>query len=135
MKKLFIYQEQVAIGNGEYYDTSIYTHLHYAEPKEKEEYVIDNFEKAYEIIKENKIFNASVTSTLFRNRPQIQITYGGVDLRCIRMTKKNFKPIKIQKFYTEYKYKVTIQDLIRMLPADEFCEWLKDHDVTQIGSI
>jgi hypothetical protein len=28
----------------------------------------------------------------------------------------------------------TMKDLADLLPADQFCEWLKDHGITMVGS-
>jgi hypothetical protein len=99
------------------------------------EYYYGTFSEAHEAIENNMIRNAETGSTLFRNRPTIEIHWGDIMRNNTELTEKTFEPIHVKWTKEEVTRLYTMKDLIDLLPADQFCEWLKDRGITQIGSI
>ena len=137
MKKLINLRCSVAIGNEEFGDTSIWNHIRYIEmdgSSNSTEYYYGTFAEAHEAIENNMIRNAETGFTLFRNRPTIEIHWGDICRNNTELTEKTFKPIRVRWDKVEVTRLYTMKDLIDLLPADQFCEWLKDQGITQIGS-
>ena len=131
MKKVVDFVQYVSFDGGKtFQDTSIWSHLCYVEPAEDKVVVLETFEQAYEYIKANKLMNAEIDTTFFRGRKQIHILTADLDYDCRRsFTEKNYKPI-IVKTVLEEKTDASIENLSHFLSADEFCEWLKDRNIT-----
>ena len=134
MKKLVDLRCYVAIGESDYVDTSNWNHLQYIEVKEsKKEYILTTWEEIYEAVKNNCIRNAEIGLTFFRKRETIEIYLGDSFSKFI-MTKKTSIPIHVKWEWQEVDENYTIKNLANLLPADQFCEWLKDKGITQISS-
>ena len=134
MKKLVNLRCYVAIGTDDYADTSIWNHIRYIEDESVTEYTLETWEEAYEAVKNKHIRNAEVGLTLFRNRDTIEITWGDLYRSKSVMTEKKFIPIHVKWQWEEVTRAYSIKDLADLLPAKQFCEWLKDQGITQIGS-
>lgn len=129
MKKVVDFVQYVSFDGGKtFQDTSIWSHLCYVEPTEEKVIVLETFEQAYEYIKADKLMNAEIDTTFFRGRKQIHISTAELDCRR-SFTEKNYKPI-IVKTVLEEKTDVSIENLSHFLSADEFCEYLKDRNIT-----
>ena len=129
MKKVVDFVQYVSFDGGEtFQDTSIWSHLCYVEPTEEKVVVLETFEQAYDYIKADKLMNAEIDTTFFRGRKQIHISTAELDCRR-SFTEKNYKPV-IVKTVLEEKTNVSIENLSHFLSADEFCEWLKDRNIT-----
>lgn len=129
MKKVADFIQYVSFDGGKtFQDTSIWNHLCYVEPAEDKIVVLETFEQAYEYIKADKLMNAEIDTTFFKGRKQIHISTADLDYRR-SFTEKNYKPIVI-KTVLEEKTDVSIKNLFHLLSADEFCEWLKDRNIT-----
>lgn len=131
MKQIVDYRVLISIDGGKFEDTSIWKHLSYEEPKEERITELNTFAEAYEAIKNDKIMNAVAGYTFFRSRPQIELSTANWDCRKT-MTEKNFKKITVKEMWATCNEKNTIKGLASMLSAEEFCEWLKDHGISQI---
>ena len=129
MKKVVNFVQYVSLDGGKTFQkTSIWNHIHYVKPAEDKVVVLETFEQAYEYIKADKLMNAEIDTTFFKGRKQIHISTANLDCRK-SFTEKNYKPI-IVKTVLEEKTNVSIESLSRFLSADEFCEWLKDRNIT-----
>ena len=129
MKKVVNFVQYVSFDGGKtFQNTSILNHLCYVEPIEDKIVVLETFKQAYEYIKADKLMNAEIDTTFFKGRKQIHISTADLDYRR-SFTEKNYKPIVI-KTVLEEKTDVSIKNLFHLLSADEFCEWLKDRNIT-----
>ena len=129
MKKVVNFVQYVSFDGGKTLQkTSIWSHIHYVEPVEDKVVVLETFEQAYEYIKADKLMNAEIDTTFFKGRKQIHISTANLDCRK-SFTEKNYQPI-IVKTVLEEKTNVSIESLSHFLSADEFCEWLKDRNIT-----
>lgn len=137
MKKLVNLRNYVAIGSDEYCDTSIWNHIRYVEEGECNtiEYTLETFEEAFSEVADKCIRNAQIGTTLFRHHPTIEIEWGSINRPKSEMTEKTFKPLRVKWEYKEVTKLYTIKDLSNLLPADQFCEWLKDKGITVINSL
>ena len=133
MKKVFDRVVKVKFnGSDEWYDTSIFHHLIYEREEfngKKFDYHFDNFQKAFDWIEQGYLQNAETTETLFRRRPQIHISTASMECDGVYYTEKNFKPFDVRIEYVE-KSEISLKGLSEMLKADEFCEYLKDRNIT-----
>ena len=130
MKNLLDYRCLVSLNGEEFADTSVWSHLIYSEPRETEEKVWTNFEEAAKAIRNGEVMNAETDRTLFRNRPPLSIRYA--DLAVTKnVTEKQFKSLRVRNAYEEVTRSYDIMALAKMLPAEDFCEWLKDHGITK----
>ena len=100
--------------------------IRYTTPRTTTHEFLD-FDFAYDFIKNNDIHCCRAEQTLFRKKPRI--IYGLFDNWVIE--RKNFKNIAIKCEYRPVKEVLTIQDLIELLPAEQFVEWLKDNKITK----
>lgn len=132
MKKVFDRVVKVKFnGNNKWYNTSIFSHLVYEREElngQKFDYHFDNFKKAFEWIEQGYLQNAETTKTLFRHRPQIHISTASMNCDSVFYTEKNFKPFDVRIEYVENE--VSLRELSGMLKADEFCEYLKDRNIS-----
>ena len=133
MKKVFDRVVKVKFnGNNKWYNTSIFSHLVYEREEldgQKIDYHFDNFQKAFEWIEQGYLQNAETTKTLFRHRPQIHISTASMECNDAFYTEKNFKPFDVRIEYIE-KNEISLRELSGMLKADEFCEYLKDRNIS-----
>ena len=133
MKKVFDRVVKVKFnGNNKWYNTSIFSHLVYEREEldgQKFDYHFDNFQKAFEWIEQGYLQNAETTKTLFRHRPQIHISTASMNCDGVFYTEKNFKPFDVRIEYIE-KNEISLRELSEMLKADEFCEYLKDRNIS-----
>ena len=131
MKKVFDRVVKVRFNeSNEWYDTSISYHLVYEREEfneQKFDYHFDNFQKAYEWIKQGYLQNAETMETFFRHRPQIYISTTSMKYD-VYYTEKNFKPFDVRIEYIE-KNRMSLKTLSEMLGADEFCEFLRDKNI------
>ena len=129
MKKVIDFRQYVSFDDGKtFQDTSMGNHFQYIEPIEEKINILETFEQAYEYIKADKLMNAEIDTTFFKGRKRIHISTA--DLDCIKsFTEKNYKPIIVKTVFEEIT-DVSIEKLARSLSADDFCEWLKDRNIT-----
>ena len=129
MKKVINFVQYVSFDSGKTFQkTSVWRHIRYIEPIEGKTITLETFEQAYEYIKADKLMNAEIDTTFFKGRKQIHISTENLDCRK-SFTEKNYKPIIVKTVFEE-KTNVSIETLSHLLSADEFCEWLKDRNIT-----
>lgn len=136
MKKLVNLRCYVAIGNDDFADTSIWNHIRYVEVEDNTtEYTLNTWEEAYNAVADNRIRNAETGTTFFGNHPTIEIGWGSIHRDKSVMTAKRFKPIHVKWEWLEVNRVYTMKDLADLLPAKQFCDWLKDQGITMVGSM
>ena len=135
MKKVVNYRQKISVNGSEFKDNSSFNCFRYIEVPEEEEIVINSFAAAVEIIERGEIRGASVEGTLFRNKPYLHFTFCDFDAFEMTVFPKNFKSIKMRKVYEESDGKLTLKQLAGTLPAEEFCEYLKDRGLTHVGPL
>ena len=132
MKKVFDRVIKVRFnGNNDWYDTSVFSHLVYEREEfngQKFDYHFNNFQEAFDWIKQGHLQNAETTETFFRHRPQIHISTASMECDSVYYTEKNFKPFDVRIEYVERK-EMSLRELSEMLKADEFCEYLRDRNI------
>lgn len=135
MKKLVNLRCYAAVGKDDYADTSIWNHIRYVEVAETNstEYTLETFDEAFAAVADHRIRNAETSATLFRNRPMIELHWGRIDCSRTYLTAKNFKPIRVKWEWEEVERVYTMKDLADLLPAEQFCEWLKDRGITMVA--
>jgi hypothetical protein len=128
MKQLVNVKCYVSIGNDPFfYNTSIFDDIRYIEMNNNSvvEYELNTFEEALLAVKNRRVKNAVVRTTLFKKRPTIELSL--IERETIKtITEKNFKPLKV-KWEKKIVKSYTIKELSEELPAEQFCEYLKDH--------
>lgn len=137
MKKLVNLRCYAAIGKDEYQDTSIWNHIRYVEVSDCNvtEYTLETFEEAFAAVADHHIRNAETSTTFFGNKPTIEIGWGDIYRNKSVMSAKTFKPVRVKWEWQEVTRVYTMKDLADLLPADQFCEWLKDRGITMVGSM
>lgn len=132
MKKLVNLRCYVTVGNNkDYCDTSIWNHIRYVEVSETNstEYTLHTFEEAFAAVADNHIRNAETSTTLFRNRPTVEISWGDIGRCKTVLTEKNFRPVYVKWAWEEVEKAYSIKSLADLLPAEQFCEYLKDRGI------
>ena len=127
MKKICDLRCYVAIGKQDYADTSIWKHLWYCESGTTEEY-ITSWGDLYELVKEHGIRNAELTTNLF-GKPVVKIGWADIYKSKAKITYRNFRPIKVKWAAEPVDTVYSIKDLADLLPAEDFCEYFKDHNI------
>lgn len=135
MKTIVDYRQIVRM-EGKEFDTSIKRHLHYDEPKENI-IKIDTFEKLVELVEDECIYNAEITTTLFSKKKVISLFNAELfGYMCenwkVKITERNFKPFEILSVQKKDTRKNSFNTLMELLSADDFAEWCKDHEITTI---
>jgi hypothetical protein len=133
MKEIRNYRHYVAVGKGEFKDTSIWNDLRYCEPKEDEVFELNTFAEAVAAVEKGLIHRAYIDYSLFRRIPTIVLKIGDIYHDTIHIDEKHFKPIRVKYTWEKYKYRVSMDTLSDQLSADEFCEYLKDRGIFQIA--
>lgn len=136
MKKLVNLRCYVAIGDEEFRDTSIWTHLEYIDENLTEtiELNYNNFADAYTAVQDGKILNAETDFTFWRSKPVIKIP----NIETIvadRITEKTFTSLKVKWVWEEPTMNYTLKDLYTMLKSEQMVDWLKDRGITSVGSL
>ena len=132
MKQLIDLRCYVSVNGEDYCDTSIWKRPRYVELSVgdcTEEIIID-WQTAYQMVAENRILNARVGETFWKKRPTIVIHYGDIYREDCSYTEKDFRSLKFKWVAEPIERVYTIKDLAEDLPADQFCEWVKDQGIS-----
>lgn len=128
MKKICDLRCYVAIREGEYEDTSLWKHLRYCETGDTEEECVTSWDDLCDLVKGHHIRNAELTTNLFGN-PVVKIGWADIYKSETKITYRNFKTLYVKWVADPYDKIYTIKDLAEMLPAEDFCEYLKDNGI------
>lgn len=115
----------------DFVDTSIWKHICLKSDNEvldETNYVTySTFTDLYNAIQNDKIPNAEISLTLFKNRQKIYLS-NAVDFCHYSMTEKDFKPVTVWTFFKEIK-DASFDFLSRNLTADEFIEYCSERNI------
>ena len=131
MKKLVDMRCYVSVNGEPYTDTSIWRALRYVDDAEEtHEELIATFKQAYEVIENGLVRNAYTDKTFWKKEPCIAIHYGEMYRSDAKFTVKTFHQMKYKWVYKPVDRIFSIKELADELPADQFCEWLKDRNLS-----
>ena len=131
MKQLIDFRCYVSVNGEEYCDTSIWKQWRYLDTTDGDchEELIADWETAYKAIEEHLVWNATVGTT-WKKEPCIIIHYGDLYRNDVKFTAKTFHRMKYKWVYEPVEEIYNIKDLADRLPAEQFCEWLKDQGMS-----
>lgn len=128
MKKVFDRRIYIKLKGWECFkDTSIFKDLQFL-PEEKATekiFYIKDFKELVEEVQNGWVRNAEMDETFFKHRPKVVFHTADLFNNCFSVTEKNFAPLEIKIEYVEDK-NTSLKALSKMLPADNFIEYLKD---------
>ena len=127
MKQICDLRCYVAIDKKDYEDTSMWKHLRYCEPGKTEEY-ITSWGDLYDLVEGHHIRNAELTTNLF-GKPVVKIRWADIYKNQTKITYRNFRSIEVKWAAEPVKTIYSIKDLADLLPAEDFCEYLKDQGI------
>lgn len=131
MKTLYFFNNQwkkVADKGG--YSNMYCSKLHYGEMPEDKVMTFQDFQFAIDTFA-NKSTRPQVHYTLFRKKPYL-FFHIDCGLDCCSMDKRTFKPFIIRNHFWKAVEPFTIKQLMNELPANEFIEYCKDHELSVI---
>lgn len=129
MKKIVNFRCYVSVNGEDYCDTSFRTRIRYYDTTGESETIINDWEEAYKAISEHRVLNAEIGTTLLTNRPIIIIHYGDFRRADRKISEKKFRSLKFKWVSDESDNVYTTKELADLLPAEQFCEWLKDQGI------
>lgn len=129
MKKLVNERTLYRVNGGEWRDCSIWNKIRYYEESDCEDWKTRelNFADMQELIEKGFVPNAENDFTFFRKRPMIVLPSNDIEITRYTYTEKDNAVFEVKKQYLEYN--ATIKTLAELLPADSFCEYLKDRGI------
>ena len=130
MKQLINSRCYVSVNGEEYCDTSFRTRLRYDDTIGETETIINDWEEAYKAIREHQVLNAETGASFITNRPTIIIHYGAISHPNREFSEKEFRSLKFKWVSSKNDLIYTIKELAELLPAEQFCEWLKDRGMS-----
>lgn len=130
MKQLINFRCYVSVNGEDYCDTSFRTRIRYDDTIGETETIISDWEEAYKAISEHQVLNAETGTTFLTNRPTIVIHYGDIDRGNREFSEKEFRSLKFKWVASKNHSIYTIKELADLLPAEQFCEWLKDQGIS-----
>lgn len=132
MKKVFDKIVYIKLdGWKDYKDTSIIKHLQFLSEEEATEkiFCIRDFKELVEEVQNGWICNAEMDETFFKHRPKVVFRTADLLNNSFSVTEKNFAPLEIKIEYVEDK-NTSLKTLSKILPADDFVEYLKDREIS-----
>ena len=129
MKKIVNFRCYASVNGEDYCDTSFRTRIRYCDIIGESETIINDWEEAYKAISEHRVLNAETGTTLLTNRPTIIIHYADFSRADREISEREFRSLKFKWVASESDNVYTIKELADLLPAEQFCEWLKDQGI------
>lgn len=131
MKKIIDFRCYVSVNGEPYCDTSIWKQWRYVDIENGDsiEQIIQDWETAYKAIENNLVRNATVNTT-WKKKPCIVIHYGDMYRHDATITAQTFDQLKYKWVCEPVEEIYNIKDLADRLPAEQFCEWLKDQGLS-----
>ena len=130
MKQLIDLRCYVSINGEDYCDTSIWRRVRYSDVVGETEEIITDWQTAYNAIENHKVLNARTSTTFWKKRPTIVIHYGEIYRNDSEYSEKEFKSLRYKWVAQPVERTYTIKELADELPADQFCEWVKDQGIS-----
>lgn len=130
MKKLVNARTYFRINGKKWIDCSIWNKIRYYEESECEEWTSREltFAEAVDLVKKGFVPHAEVGETIFRKRTYLELPSGDLLVGDLRYYEREIKTFEVKQTYEPYNN--TIKVLADLLPADQFCEYLKDRGIS-----
>ena len=132
MKKVVDLRCYVSVNGEPYCDTSMWKQWRYVDLEDGDchEVLTQDWEEAYKMISRHLVRNATVGTTFWRKKPCIIIHYGDPYRKEAKITEKTFHRMKYKWVCELVEEIYDIKKLADHLPAEQFCEWLKDQGIS-----
>jgi hypothetical protein len=133
MKKLVNEKTLYRVNGGEWRDCSIWKNIRYWEEENCQEWNSRelSFSSMWELVESGFVPGAKIEYTVF-NRRKLILPSGFDRLTDYTYRENSRIKFEVKKEYTSYSS--TIKNLANLLPADEFCEYLKDRGIAQVSA-
>lgn len=130
MKKVYDCEQSISVSpNNDFEATSIFWHLHLLSAEEALERTnrtyYETFEDFFEGCANGEVRNAKAYIGLFKT-PKVLVSCGSMNHYTI--TKRNFKEVCVWNHTTDVSH-MTMENLMKRLPADEFAEYLRERGI------
>ena len=133
MKRLVNERVEYRVNEGEWIDVSIWNRYRYLDDEQiaKKAFQTEEltFQEAKEYVKECCNFG-SVGKSIFTKREYIELPSESIFDGDLRYYENNFESATFRKTFLDVNRILTIKDLADLLPAEQFCEYLKDRGIT-----
>lgn len=133
MKRLVNERVEYRVNEGKWIDVSIFNRYRYLDDEQiaKKAFQTEEltFQETKEYVKEYCNFG-SVGKATFTKREYIELPSGSIFDGDLRYYENNFESATFRKTFLDVNRILTIKDLADLLPAEQFCEYLKDRGIT-----
>lgn len=134
MKRLVNERVEYRVNEGEWIDVSIFNRYRYLDDEQIAEKSFQTkeltFQETKEYIEEGYCNFGTVGKTFFTKREYIELPSKSVLESDLRYYENNFESATFRKTFLEVDRILTIKALADLLPAEQFCEYLKDRGIT-----
>lgn len=134
MKRLVNERVEYRVNEGKWIDASIWNRYRYLDDEQIAERAFQTkeltFQETKEYIEEGYCNFGKIGKSIFTKREYIELPSGSAFDSDLRYHENNFKSATFRKTYLEVTKILTIKDLADLLPAEQFCEYLKDRGIT-----
>lgn len=134
MKRLVNERVEYRVNEGKWIDFSIWNRYRYLDDEQIAEKAFQTeeltFQETKEYIEEGYCNFGKIGKATFTKREYIEFPSGSILDGDLRYYKNNFKSATFRKTFLEVNRILTIKDLSDLLPAEQFCEYLKDRGIT-----
>lgn len=133
MKKLVNEKTLYRVNGGEWRDCSIWKNIRYWEEENCQEWNSRelSFSSMWELVESGFVPGAKIEYTVF-NRRKLILPSGFDRLTDYTYRENSRIKFEVKKEYASYSS--TIKNLANLLPANEFCEYLKDRGIAQVSA-
>lgn len=133
MKRLVNERVEYRVNEGKWIDVSIFNRYRYLDDEQitKKAFQTEEltFQETKEYVKECCNFGL-VGKATFTKREYIELPSGSIFDGDLRYYENNFESATFRKTFLDVNRILTIKDLADLLPAEQFCEYLKDRGIT-----
>lgn len=134
MKRLVNERVEYRVNEGKWIDFSIWNRYRYLDDEQIAEKAFQTeeltFQETKEYIEEGYCNFGKIGKTTFTKREYIEFPSGSILDGDLRYYENKFKSATFRKTFLEVNRILTIKDLSDLLPAEQFCEYLKDRGIT-----
>ena len=135
MKRLVNERVEYRVNEGKWIDVSGWNRYRYLDDEQIAEKAFQTeeltFQETKEYIEEGYCNFGKIGKSTFTKREYIEFPSGSIFDGDLRYYKNNFKSTTFRKTFLELEVDriLTIKDLSELLPAEQFCEYLKDRGI------
>lgn len=133
MKRLVNERVEYRVNEGEWINVSIFNRYRYLDDEQiaKKAFQTEEltFQETKEYVKECCNFG-KIGKATFTKREYIELPSGSIFDGDLRYYENNFESATFRITFLDVNRILTIKDLADLLPAEQFCEYLKDRGIT-----